>query len=210
MTGFLLLFAQQMSGKPDFEFTGLPEQSLLDRAASQLPHNPSLLLVSVVGAWFLLLGLLLGLLLSIRYRVGPRHFIVTLLGVPVRRVRLDNIKYMNTAAPALAEAWHCRLFPPPHSILVITLACSLHAELLKAHARTRTVGIRIRYTGFITCTRSVSLPHADNNLMVIKKAVRSLTEEFWTGKPVRLIGIRLSGLVYHDPKQCTLEQFFSE
>lgn len=119
MTGFLLLFAQQMSGKPDFEFTGLPEQSLLDRAASQLPHNPSLLLVSVVGAWFLLLGLLLGLLLSIRYRVGPRHFIVTLLGVPVRRVRLDNIKYMNTAAPALAEAWHCRLFPPPHSILVI-------------------------------------------------------------------------------------------
>jgi len=91
-----------------------------------------------------------------------------------------------------------------------TLACSLHSELLRAHARTKTVGIRVRYTGFITYTRSVTLPHADDNLIVIKKAVRSLTEEFWTGKPVRLIGIRLSGLVYHDPRQITLEQFFTE
>ncbi len=88
-----------------------------------------------------------------------------------------------------------------------TLLNSLHAELLRSHARTKNIGIRIRYTGFITHSRSVSLPHADDSLTTIKKAVRSLTEEFWTGKPVRLIGIRFSGLVYHDPKQCTLGQF---
>jgi DNA polymerase IV (archaeal DinB-like DNA polymerase) len=88
------------------------------------------------------------------------------------------------------------------------LARSLHAELISVHARTRTVGIRIRYTGFVTYTRSVSLSHADDNLASIMKAAHSLIEEFWEGKPVRLIGIRLSGLVYHDPKQCTLDQFF--
>jgi DNA polymerase IV (archaeal DinB-like DNA polymerase) len=94
------------------------------------------------------------------------------------------------------------------SVTLDDLALSLHAELIRVHARTRTVGIRIRYTGFITYTRSVSLSHADDNLTSIVKAAHSLLEEFWEGKPVRLIGIRLSGLVYHDPKQCTLDQFF--
>jgi len=90
------------------------------------------------------------------------------------------------------------------------LALSLHAELREVHARAKTIGIRIRYTGFITYTRSISLPHPDDSLMSIEKAVHILMEEFWTGKPIRLIGIRLSGLVYQDPKQCTLEQFFTE
>lgn len=95
------------------------------------------------------------------------------------------------------------------SITLNDLTQSLHAELLRIHARTKTVGIRIRYTGFITYTRSVSLSHPDDNLTSIRKAVHSLIDEFWNGKPVRLVGVRFSGLVYHDPKQCTLDQFIS-
>ena len=88
-----------------------------------------------------------------------------------------------------------------------SLAHSLYDELIRSHARCRTVGIRIRYTGFITHTRSVSRIHADASQGSILKAAQLLFEEFWTGEPVRLIGIRLSGLVYHDPVQCTLDQF---
>lgn len=90
-----------------------------------------------------------------------------------------------------------------------TLALSLHAELLRMHIRCKTVGIRIRYTGFVTQTRALTWSHANDSMPLILKTVSSLFEEYWTGKPVRLIGIRLSGLVYHDPVQCTLEQFTS-
>ena len=88
-----------------------------------------------------------------------------------------------------------------------TLAQSLQGELLRMHIRCKTVGIRIRYTGFITHTRAISWAHADDNMGMILKAASSLFEEYWTGDPVRLVGIRLSGLVYQDPVQRTLEQY---
>ncbi|MFH0967152.1 MAG: DNA polymerase IV [Methanobacteriota archaeon] len=89
------------------------------------------------------------------------------------------------------------------------LASSLYAELVRKKGRCRTVGIRIRYTGFITQTRAISSSHAHDNEMMILKTALSLFDEFWSGEPVRLIGIRLSGLVYQDPVQSTLQQFSS-
>lgn len=85
----------------------------------------------------------------------------------------------------------------------------LHGELTRKYARCRTIGIRIRYTGFVTITRALSLPHPDDNEQMILKMVLSLFEEYWSGEPIRLIGIRLSGIVYPDPVQCTLNRFIS-
>lgn len=87
------------------------------------------------------------------------------------------------------------------------LASSLHKELVRKKVRCRTVGIRIRYTGFFTQTRAISVPHPDDDEIMIIKTVLSLFDEVWSGEPVRLVGIRLSGLVYQDPVQSTLQQF---
>jgi DNA polymerase IV (DinB-like DNA polymerase) len=89
------------------------------------------------------------------------------------------------------------------------LASSLHFELEQKNVRYRSVGIRIRYTGFITHTRTKSWCHADDNEKMIVKTALSLFDEYWSGDPVRLVRIRLSGLVYKDPVQKTLQQFFS-
>jgi len=88
------------------------------------------------------------------------------------------------------------------------LTASLGAELMRKQARYKTIGIRIRYSGFITLTRAVSGTHADYNEALILRTALKLFNEYWTGDPVRLIGIRLSGLVYQDPVQSSLENFF--
>lgn len=87
------------------------------------------------------------------------------------------------------------------------LVSSLISELARKRARCRTVGVRIRYTGFITQTRSVTRAKADNNEAYILKTVLSLFTEYWTGEPVRLVGIRLSGLSYQDHVQSVLDRF---
>jgi hypothetical protein len=59
----------------------------------------------VVAAWLGLVAVLLFLLTQVRYRVGPKHLKVTLLGIPVRRVRLDNIRNVHTRKSRFVERW---------------------------------------------------------------------------------------------------------
>lgn len=44
-------------------------------------------------------------ILGIRYRITPRHLVVTWLGVPVRWVRLDKIRSVGTTPVWWAERW---------------------------------------------------------------------------------------------------------
>jgi DNA polymerase IV (DinB-like DNA polymerase) len=88
-----------------------------------------------------------------------------------------------------------------------SLASSLQQELMKKKIMYRTVGIRIRYTGFITLSRGISFPHPDDRCDTIVQTAITLFEELWNGEPVRLVGIRLSGLLYQDPIQRTLAHF---
>ncbi|HWQ67932.1 MAG TPA: DNA polymerase IV [Methanospirillum sp.] len=87
------------------------------------------------------------------------------------------------------------------------LASSVRYELIRKKARCRTVGVRIRYTGFITRSRAVSWLHPDDSAQAIERTMRTIFFELWSGKPVRLVGIRLSGLVYPDPVQTKLSQY---
>lgn len=72
-------------------------------------------IVVVILAWLALIVMLLFLLKQVDYRIGPRHLIVTILGIPVRRVRLDNIRNVHTPGPKrkpkFAERWHNTLHP---------------------------------------------------------------------------------------------------
>jgi DNA polymerase IV (archaeal DinB-like DNA polymerase) len=87
---------------------------------------------------------------------------------------------------------------------------SLCYELEERRMYSRTIGIRIRYRGFVTKTRSVTLMKPARDLKGIIKVIESLFSETWTGEPVRLVGVRCSGLVMPDPVQKTLLDYLPD
>ena len=84
---------------------------------------------------------------------------------------------------------------------------SLCHELEEQNIYSRTIGIRIRYTGFITRTKSVTLMQPTREVRVIECAIDGLFTEMWDRSPVRLIGVRFSGLIHPDPVQRSLSDF---
>ena len=50
-------------------------------------------------------GLLVWSTVTIRYRVTSSHLLITWLGLPVRRIRLDDIKRVGTRPVVWAERW---------------------------------------------------------------------------------------------------------
>ncbi|MBI1842070.1 MAG: hypothetical protein HYR88_14625 [Verrucomicrobia bacterium] len=71
-----------------------------------------------VGGW--LAGLLVAFLLikSVNYRMTERHLVITLAGIPVRRIRIRDIRHMDTEPRGFAERWYNTL-APSRSRLVI-------------------------------------------------------------------------------------------
>ena len=85
----------------------------------------------------------------------------------------------------------------------------LHAELKKQSKRlsdklieknefAKTVTIKIRYSNFITHTRSKTLKNATNNMNIIYKTALENLEFFEKKDEVRLIGIQLSSILKSD------------
>lgn len=82
-----------------------------------MPHIEHLKLIAgvVVGV----VCFFLWLPTRIRYRITARHLQIRLFGIPIRRVRLDNIRYVGTARVVFAEKWPNGWFPSHHRFLVI-------------------------------------------------------------------------------------------
>jgi hypothetical protein len=59
-----------------------------------------------------LAGLIYLSIRAIGYRLTPTHLQVTWLGVPVRRVRLDDIRHIGNKPVIWAERWSCAPFDP--------------------------------------------------------------------------------------------------
>ena len=75
------------------------------------------------------------------------------------------------------------------------LVAYVHERLIEAKMEFRTVGLKIRFTGFETYTRERTLKFTSTSSDVITATVRELAHEFRDHpKKVRLIGVRLSGL----------------
>jgi len=83
------------------------------------------------------------------------------------------------------------------------------AELRNRDKQARCVTLRLRYADFRTITRQVTLKEASNVSQVIFAAARQLLSEALVqrGKPIRLIGIRVSNL---SGKERQLHMFDSE
>ena len=72
----------------------------------------------------------------------------------------------------------------------------------------RNIGIKIRFTGFQTKTRSKSLGAYTDSLEILLREVEKLLSEFTdSGKKVRLIGVRVSMLKKNEAEQSSLLQW---
>jgi DNA polymerase IV len=75
--------------------------------------------------------------------------------------------------------------------------CQKGAKRLRdAGLDTRTVTLRIRYSGFQTVTRAHTLPEPTHLDPVLLATSRRLFEKHWTRRPVRLIGIEFGSLTH--------------
>ncbi len=71
--------------------------------------------------------------------------------------------------------------------------------------RCRTVTIKVRYTGFVTKTKARTLSHYTDDASIVRSCSHSLLLEIFDGRPIRLLGIRLSSFEKHDARQMILK-----
>jgi DNA polymerase IV (DinB-like DNA polymerase) len=87
----------------------------------------------------------------------------------------------------------------------------VHKRLMEANMEFRTVGLKIRFTGFETYTREKTLRFPTVEKQSITTTIQELTAEFRTHpKKVRLVGVRLAGLAERAGKSTgkpTLDSF---
>jgi hypothetical protein len=59
--------------------------------------------------------------------------------------------------------------------------------------RAKTVTVKIRYRDFKTHTRALTMPEASDDPARIREVAVSLLDRFTLDRPVRLVGVRVSG-----------------
>ena len=85
------------------------------------------------------------------------------------------------------------------------VAADVHKRLIRDEYMYRNVAIKIRFSGFETHTRSKSLTAYTASKDILDRETEKLLSEFYeSGKKVRLIGVRVSGLLKKDEAQTTL------
>ncbi|HBA62067.1 MAG TPA: DNA polymerase IV [Elusimicrobia bacterium] len=89
---------------------------------------------------------------------------------------------------------------------LLGLSDKVSSRLREAGLKGRTVTIKIRLEGFETYTRALTLPLSTNYTEVIGESVAGLYGAFRRGrKKVRLLGVKVSGLVAADEKESLFE-----
>jgi len=74
----------------------------------------------------------------------------------------------------------------------------LCGKLATQGRRGRTIGIKVRLDDFSTHTRARTLPAAVNTADIVGPVAQELLREFAPPRPVRLLGVRVAGLVAED------------
>jgi DNA polymerase-4 len=78
---------------------------------------------------------------------------------------------------------------------ITDLAGPVARDLRGEGMRARTVTLKIRYRDFKTHTRALTLPEATDDVARIREVAVSLLDRFDLDRPVRLVGVRVSGFV---------------
>ena len=89
---------------------------------------------------------------------------------------------------------------------LLALSDKVSSRLREAGLKGRTITLKIRLEGFETYTRAVTLPLSTNYADVINKSAYGLYGVFRRGsKKVRLLGVKVSGLMRADEKESLFE-----
>jgi DNA polymerase IV (DinB-like DNA polymerase) len=97
-------------------------------------------------------------------------------------------------------------------LLILTLdtqAQDLSSLCAEENIFFRTISIKLRYEGFLTRTRSKTLPRHTTGIRAIQHCAWHLFRDLYDGRNIRLIGLRLSGLRSGDRKQKSIGEFLS-
>lgn len=88
------------------------------------------------------------------------------------------------------------------------VAEDVHKRILFENYLFKSIGIKIRFSGFETHTRTKTLNSYTNSKETLTRECEKLLSEFFnSGKKVRLIGVRVSTLLRNDQAQKTLLEF---
>ena len=68
----------------------------------------------------------------------------------------------------------------------------------------RTITVKVRFQGFVTKTKALTLPHYTGDPATVHTCARSLLCDIFDGRKIRLLGIRLSSFDTCDARQMTL------
>ena len=91
---------------------------------------------------------------------------------------------------------------------MLEVASDVHKRTLRDGYVFKAIGIKIRFSGFETHTRSKTLNSYSSSKEILDRETEKLLSEFYeSGKKVRLIGVRVSLLMRNDEKQKTLLEF---
>ncbi len=71
----------------------------------------------------------------------------------------------------------------------------------------RTVTVKNRYSGFITRTRTHTIEKPSLDSGVVRSIARKLLFELNEGRPIRLIGLKVSGLQAGDRRSRRIDEF---
>lgn len=82
-----------------------------------------------VGAWLGTVAVLVLIFLSINYRITATRLIITLLGIPIRCIRIRDIRHMGTDSKFWAERYY-NTFTPLNRRLVIRRRTGLLSRTL--------------------------------------------------------------------------------
>jgi DNA polymerase IV (DinB-like DNA polymerase) len=88
-----------------------------------------------------------------------------------------------------------------------TMIEDLVSTLVNEDLRFRTVTIKVRYQGFITRTRARTLEKTSRDLRIVQSIAHQLFLELYNDQPVRLIGLKLSGLQAGDTTQKRIDEY---
>ncbi|MDV2481342.1 DNA polymerase IV [Methanoculleus sp. Wushi-C6] len=99
--------------------------------------------------------------------------------------------------------------PSTLSGTLLDLAGDVAGTLAADGLRCRTVTVKVRYRGFETHTRSRTLERFSDDPGAIRRAASALLLPFLNGRPVRLIGVRLSTLEGGRTRQASIDEFLS-
>ncbi len=89
------------------------------------------------------------------------------------------------------------------------LAISVHHTLVDSHLLCKTITVKIRDSDFCTKTRAVTIPRETDDLETIESEIMNIFSELYNGYEVRLIGVRLSGLVQKQSIQTSIFDYLS-